>query len=98
MHQGPGPRGQKGVVGDLGEDENICFNNPISLGTCWTTMRRGGPGIRGGGSDGDNGIPGVDRNPDENGIPGRDGDDGCKGETGALGMLAIMDPQVRSVA
>ena len=23
MHQGPGPRGQKGVVGDLGEDENI---------------------------------------------------------------------------
>ena len=40
-------------------------------------MRRGEPGIRGGGSDRDNGIPGVDGNPGENGIPGRDGDDGC---------------------
>ena len=40
-------------------------------------MRRGEPGIRGRGSDRDNGIPGVDGNPGENGIPGRDGDDGC---------------------
>ena len=58
---------------------NICFNNLISLGTCWTTMSKGKPGIHGRGSDGDNGIPGVDGNPGENGvdgIPGRDEDDG----------------------
>ena len=42
-------------------------------------MSKGKPGIHGRGSDGDNGIPGVDENPGENGvdgIPGRDEDDG----------------------